>query len=441
MKTEFTEVSETRKNITFEIPPDVVSEEINRIAHDYMRQARIPGFRPGKAPASVVKQRYREQIIYDLAHDLIPRVVGEAIAERGLRPVRTPDIRDVVLEEGKPLTFVADFETLPPIEPGNYTGISVRRPPAVLEVGAVDHAIEHMQQRAARWHAVEDRPATTGDTILMDLTRTRRTRLLALPGEGAPPAPHPDDDKPENLQNVSVEVGAKQNPPGFDENLTDTSVGDTRTFTTIYPADYGVPELAGATVDYSVTVKGIRRRELPAIDDDFAKEVSDLDTLDALRTRVREDLQKQAEQEADHKMRHDLLHELSARLKTAPDVLVEQELARRLEDFVRRLMEQGVDPEKAGINWEEFRERQRPAASETVRSTLVLDEIASRESIEASDDDVSAEIGRFAERAGRTPTAVRATLEKEGALDRIRTGITREKTMNWLIEKANVING
>lgn len=441
MKTEFTEVSETRKNLTFEIPSDVVSEEIDRIAHDYMRQARIPGFRPGKAPAAVVKQRYREQIIYDLAHDLIPRVVGEALAERGLRPVTTPDIRDVVLEEGKPLTFVADFETMPPIEPGNYTGLTVRRPPAVLEVGAVDHALEHMQQRAARWHAVEDRPAETGDTVLMDLTRTRRTRLLAIPGEDAPPAPHPDDDKPENLQNVSIEIGGKQNPPGFDENLSGTAVGDARTFTTIYPADYGVPELAGATVDYAVNIKGIRRRELPPIDDDFAKEVSDLDTLDALRARVREDLQKQAENEADHKVRHDLLHELSARLKAAPDVLVEQELARRLEDFVRRLMEQGVDPEKAGINWEEFRDRQRPAASETVRSTLVLDEIAHRESIQATDEDVAAEIGRFAERSGRTPTAVRATLEKEGALERIRTGIAREKTMTWLIDKANVING
>ncbi len=147
MKTEFTEVSETRKHLSFEIPPDVVDAEIDRVAKGYSRSARVPGFRPGKVPAAVVKQRYRDQILYDVAHDLIPTVVGDALRERGLEPVATPDIRDVVIEEGQPLTFVADFETLPPIEPGDYTGLTLRKPPAVLEVGAVDRALEQLQQR------------------------------------------------------------------------------------------------------------------------------------------------------------------------------------------------------------------------------------------------------------------------------------------------------
>jgi trigger factor len=138
-------------------------------------------------------------------------------------------------------------------------------------------------------------------------------------------------------------------------------------------------------------------------------------------------------------MRHELLQELSGRLKAAPDVLVEQEIDRRLEELVRRLMEQGIDPTKADIDWRELRERQRAAADETVRSTLVIDEIARRESIAATDEDVAAEVERFAERAGRTAAAVRARLEKEGALDRIRAGIRREKTMAWLIDKANVV--
>jgi len=191
-------------------------------------------------------------------------------------------------------------------------------------------------------------------------------------------------------------------------------------------------------VDYAVTVKGIRKKELLALDDDFAKEVSELETLDALRDRLKSDLQKEAEMESEHKMRHELLQELAARLKTAPDVLVDHEIDRRLEEFVRRLMDQGVDPMKAGVDWKEFRERQRQAATETVRSTLVIDEIARREAIDASDDDLTKEIERFAERSGRTPTAVRARLDKEGGLDRIRAGIRREKTMSWLVEKANV---
>jgi trigger factor len=439
MKTEFTDVSDTRKHLTFEIPPEVVDAEIARVASGYSRTARIPGFRPGKVPASVVRQRYKDQILQDVAQELIPRLVGTALRERQLEPVATPDIRDVVIEEGRPLTFVADFETLPAIEPGDYTGLSLRKPPAVLEVGAVDRALEQLQQRAARWQPIEDRPATHGDTLLLDLTRTRRTSVIEIPGEG--PARGGADDKPETLQNVSIELGNPANPPGFDDHLSGTTAGDTRAFTVRYPVDYEIAELSGATVDYEVTVKGIRRKELLPLDDEFAKEVSDVETLDALREKIREDLQHGAEHEADHKVRHDLLTELASRVKATPDVLVDQEIDRRLEEFVRRLMEQGIDPMKTEIDWAEFRERQREAASGTVRGTLVLDEIARRESITATDEDLAAEIERFAERAGRTAAAVRARLEKEHALDRIRLGIRREKTMSWLLERANIVTG
>ena len=281
MKTEFTEVSETRKQLSFEIPPDVVDAEISRVAKGYTRSARVPGFRPGKVPASVVKQRYRDDILYAVANDLIPRLVGTELKERNLQPVATPDIRDVVIEEGRPLTFVADFETLPPIEPGEYVGLTLRKPAAVLEVGAIDQALAELQQRAAKWHPVDDRPAAAGDTLLIDLTRTRRTSVIEMPGEHRP-APGGADDKPETLPNVSIEIGAPANPPRFDDQLTGTTAGDTRQFTVDYPHDYEVKELAGATVDYSVTVKGVRRKEVPALDDDLAKEVSDTETLDAL---------------------------------------------------------------------------------------------------------------------------------------------------------------
>ena len=439
MKTEFTEVNETRKQLSFEVPQDVVEAEIARVTKSYAKQAKVPGFRPGKVPTTVVRQRYKEQILYDVAQAMVPRLVGDALKERELEPIVTPDIRDVEIEEGQPLKFVAEFETLPPIDPGEYTGLSVRKPPAVLEVGAVDRALEHLQERAARWHPVEDRAAEAGDTLLVDLTRTPQTRLIEIPGE--PPPSADGDAKPESLQNASIELGASANPPGFDEALAGVSPNDTRTFPVSYPADHQIKELAGTTVDYEVTVKGIRRKELLPLDDDFAKEVSELDTLEALRTRVQEDLQREAAQEADHKVRHELLQELSGRMKVAPEALVDGEIDRRLEEFVRRLMDQGVDPAKAEIDWQEFRTRQREPALETVRSTLVIDEIARRESIEATDEDLSGEIAKFAERSGHTAAAVRARLEKEGALDRIRAGVRREKTMTWLVEQANIVTG
>ncbi len=433
MKTEFTEVSETRKHLTFEVPPDVVEAAIERVATSLTRSARVPGFRPGHVPAKVVRQRYKDQILHDVAHDLIPRLVNDALRERGLEPVATPDIKDVVLEEGQPMTFLADFETMPQIEPGEYVGLSLTKPPAVLEVGAVDQALEQLQQRHARWQPVEGRGAEAGDTLLLDLTRTRRGSLIVIPGQSKP-----EGDTPETLENVSVEIGAAANPPGFDENLTGVVEGDRREFTVTYPADYEIKELADATVDYAVTVKGLRRRELLALDDEFAKEVSDLDTLEALKEQIHQDLQARAEEDADHAVRHALLEQLASRMTSAPDVLVEHEIDRRLEDFVRRLMEQGVDPMQVGVDWQEFRERQREAATATVKSTLVLDEIARREEIAAAPEDLDAEIAKFAERSGRTPEAVRATLEKEGALARLELGIAREKTMAWLLEKAQI---
>jgi trigger factor len=328
---------------------------------------------------------------------------------------------------------------MPEINLGEYAGLSLRKPPAVLEAGAVDRALEQLQQRAARWLTVEDRPADTGDTVIGDLTRKRRGRLIQLAGEASPPSEM--EGKPETMQNVSIEVGNAANPPEFNTELAGAPIGATREFAVSYPDDYEVKEMAGQTVDYSVTIKSIRRKELLPLDDDFAKEVSDLESLEALRGRIREDLQHGAEHDADHKLRHDLLTELGGRVRNVPDVLVEQEIDRRLQEFVTRLVDQGVDPMKAEINWQEFRERQRQPATETVKSTVAIDEVARRESIEATDEDVDKEIEKFAGRAGRTPAAVRARLEKDGAMERIRAGVRREKTMAWLIEKASVTHG
>ncbi len=436
MKHEYSETSETQKVLTFEVPADVVEVEIARVAAGYSKSARVPGFRQGKVPATVVRQRYKDQILYDVAHDMIPRLVSQVLKERELAPIATPDIRDVVIEEGQALTFAAHFETLPPIDPGTYTGISLRKPAAVLEVGAVDQTLEQLRQRAAKWLPVEDRASMTGDAVLMDLTRTVRGSLIVTPGEPS------GDSAPEPMENVSVEIGATANPPGFDEHLTGLKAGDTKSFTVNYPADYQMPELAGKTVAYDASVKAVRRKELADLDDSFAKEVSEFETIDALREQIKKDLQHQAEHDADHSVRHDLLKVLAGRLTNeVPATLVERETERRLEDLVRRLMEQGVDPMKANVNWQEFRERQKAGAEESVRSTLVLDDIARRENIEATEEDVDQEIAKFAERAGRAPAAVRARLEKEEGLDRIRAGIQREKTMTWLLDKAAIVNG
>jgi len=436
MKTEFIDISETQKNLHVEIPSDVVEAEIDRVTRDYSRQAKIPGFRPGKVPAKVVRQRFRDQILHEVAHELIPRAVDEALRERGVEPVDSPDIRDVVVEEGQPLKFTASFETVPPIDPGDYASIGLRRPPVIVESGEIEQALEQMRERAARYEPVEARAVEGGDTVQLDLDR-KALGPEPTPSGGA----KADEPRSERHENISVEIGAPANPPGFDEQLIGMNVGEQKTFSLTYPEDYAIKELASTAVEYAVAVRGIKRRSVPDLDDEFAKDLGEVDTLDALRARVREDLQHNKEHEADHQLRGDLLKQLAARVSgEVPAALVEREIDRRLEEFVRRLIEQQIDPMRANINWEEFRERQRDPAADAVKSALVLDEIARREHVAVSDDDINQEIERYAERSGRTPAAVRAKLEKEGGLSRLYSGLRRERAIDFLLSRVTIVH-
>ena len=425
MKAEFVDVSETRKRLNIEIPSDQVDAEIDRITARVGRSARVPGFRPGKVPTRVVWQRFRDDILHDVAHGLVPQAVEVALRERDVEPIDTPDVRDVVVEAGKPLTFTATFDTVPAFDPGDYRGIALRKTSVAIEEDAVDGMLERLRQRGARFDPIEGRPLGANDWATVDLTR----QMLG----GDPLA------APESHSDVTIEVGAQANPPGFDEQLIGLEAGAAKTFTVAYPADYAATELAGKSVEYTVAVKGVKQRVVPALDDEFAKDLGSFDSLAALRERVRPDLEHEATHESDGEMRGDLLKALAARVAfQVPDTLVEAELDRRVEDVARRLIEQQVDPRKAGIDWNDMRTAQRDQAIESVKATLVLDEIAKREPVTVNDDEVGQEIARFAERGQRTEAAVRAQLEKDNGIARLRSGMRREKTMDLLLANASI---
>jgi trigger factor len=424
MKTDFVDLTETKKSVAVEISSDVVDAQIERVARSYSRQARIPGFRQGKVPPTLIKKRFREQILHDVAHDLIPRAIDEALRERGLEPVDTPDVKDVALDEGQALTFTATFETLPPIEPGPLDTISLRRPAVTLEEGAVDTTITQLQHRAARYEPVEGRAVADGDTVTLDVERDE---------------PHGAHRHGHNHLDVVVEMGGKTNPPGFDDQIRGLEPGAEKSFTIHYPEDYAVTEMANTDVHYKVKVKDIRTRVLPNLDDEFAKDVGDFATLDALRDRITTDLQREAEREADRQLRAGLLKELAARVTVdIPDSLVERDLDRRTEEFSRRLVDQHIDPRRANIDWDGFRDGQREASRDSVKSALVLDEIARRENLTVTEADLENDVADYAERSGITPAAVRARLEKEGALSRLSAGLRREKAIDFVLAKAQV---
>ena len=356
---------------------------------------------------------------------MIPRVVGDVLRERGVEPVDTPDVRDVTIEPGQPLTFTASFDTVPAFEPGDYSTIALRRPSSDVDDEAVAGALERLRQRAARFEPVEGRGVEHGDTALVDLERR----------EGGPLGARPADIH----KGVSVELGSSANPPGFDQELVGLEAGATKTFTIHFPADYAAADLAGSDMTYTVTVHGIKKRVLPALDDEFAKDLGEFESLDALRARVREDLEHEARHNADREMRAELMKQLAARVPfEVPLSLVEREIDRRIEDFARRLMEQQVDPREAGIDWNAFRESQRDPAREAVGGALALDEVARREHLDVTEEEVEREIARYGERTGRTPAAVRARLEKEGGMARIYAGLRREKSIDFLMARATI---
>ena len=421
MKAEFVDVSETRKTVSIEIPREEVDAEIDRVARGYAKEARIPGFRRGKVPPSMVKQRFRDQILHDVTHTLIPRAVQDALQERGIEPIDSPNIEDVSLAEGQPLTFTAAVDMVPPFDPGDLSAITLRRTRHATTDEAVDRALEQLREQAARFEPVEGRPAADGDTVVMDLTQQNSA------------------GKDERHEDASVPLGAPGNPPGFDAHIVGMSPGENRTFEVAFPEDYSVPDLSGTTMTYTAAVKEIKRRVLPGLDDELARDLGRFDSLAALRDHVRTDLEAQAASAADRQVRNDLLERLSERVTfELPDSMVESELDRRLRELVDQMMAQNVDPRQAGVDWGQFRESQRDTARQAVTSALVLDEIARREGLQVTPENVDKEIERFAARAERTPDAIRAKLEKDGRISSLYTGLRREKAINLALARAKI---
>jgi trigger factor len=427
MKTELVDVNETRKKLVVEIPSDVVTAEITRLTARYGKQAKLPGFRPGKVPPRVIKQRFIGQILQDAAEHLVAHAVEDALAERGVQPVDTPDIKDLKVAEGQPLTFTAAFDVVPPFDPGDLTTIEVRRSAVVVEDEAVEQALKRLQERAARFDAAETTVAAAGHTLVVDLVRQGTDRNGVKGAE-------------DRHQQASIELGASSNPPGFDDQVTGMTVGETRSFTLTYPADHAVTELAGGSVDYTVTLTGLKQRVVPALDDEFAKDLGEFDSVEAVRARVRADLEAESTEAAERQVRNDVLKKLAERVPfEVPAALVDRETERRVEEFARRLVDQRIDPRQTNIDWTAFRDGQREPAVESVKSAIALDEVARRAGLQVTEADLDAEFARYADGTGRNPAAIRARLQQDGEIPRLAAGLRREKALAHVIGQAKIV--
>ena len=428
MKSGITELSGTRRRLDVEIPAADVDAAIDRLARRHRGRARVPGFRPGKVPMHIVRQRFKEDILHDAANDLVPAAVEAALEEHAVTTVDTPDVREISIDEGEPLTFHALFEVMPSITGLDYDALTLRRRPVTPDEGAEERALEQLRLRASRVVPVTDRPLEAGDIAILDLTRS------ADAGDGE------SGGFREPQQRATVELGVEGNPPGFDDEIAGLAVGDSKTFELTYPGGSAPAELAGRRVTHEVTVREHHRRELPDLDDAFAKSVGGFESLEKLKARIADDLGREAEIETRRGVRRDLLRQLAGRLTTeVPDALVEREIARRLEQVAAAMAQQGMDPRSANVDWNALQEEQREPSLEAVRASLVLDEVARREDVSVSDEDVEQEVARHAERLGQTPAAVRARLERDEGIARLSESLRREKAIDLLLSRATIV--
>ncbi|MGA9882463.1 MAG: trigger factor [Candidatus Acidiferrales bacterium] len=415
-----------KREIELEIPAENVQKATERVARDIARVARVPGFRPGKAPVALVRRRFADDIQGEVLQSLVPEYLEKALDEKKMVPVTRPEVDKVEFKDGEPLKFRAVFEVLPEFDLGDYKNVTVQVDEIEVGDAQVDKAIEEMRERAAVYVPVEGRSAQNGDSVSV--------KLIGAPVEGGEPV---------QADNILVHLGSEETLASFTENLTGVNVGETKRFRTEYPADYPDPKLAGKAYDYTVEVLGIKEKKLPELNDEFVKEAAgekaDISTLDELRKKLRENMEAAKEQQEKSQAQERILDELVKQHDfPVPEALVESQMDTRLDRAVRSLAAQGVDPRAVNVDWVAMRRRQHDRAVADVKAELLLDRVASAEKIEINDEELDKELAAVAERSGESATSLRARLTKQDALDRIKSKLRSDKTIDWLYRTARI---
>jgi len=333
-----------RRELELEIPAEDVSKATEKVAKEIARVARVPGFRPGKAPVSLIKRRFADDIKGEVLQSLVPEKVEKAVAEQKLNPVSQPQVDKLDFNEGQPLKFRAVFEVLPEFELAKYKGLDIEMPAMEVTDDDVNKALDETRERAAAFAPVEGRAVENGDFVQL--------KLAGTPDGGGDPI---------QADSVMCHVGAEETMQPFNENLLGANVGDHKTFDVDYPADYPDAKLASKKFHYDADVTAIKVKKLPELNDDFAKDVSDATTLDELKKKIRESLEHEREHRRKDLQREKIIFELvKGHDFPVPESLVEHQKDVRLERVVRSLAQQGVDPRAVNLDWVSLRQRTQP---------------------------------------------------------------------------------
>ena len=412
-----------KRTLEFTIPAEVVEAETDRVAADFSAKVKIPGFRPGKIPKSLILKRFESDVRQQVLDNLLPRYFKERVEKEELKVVGRPSVRDVHFHAGEPLRFTAEIEVTPEFELGEYTGLSVsyREPKATEE--DIDRRLDNLRERHATFVNIDPRPAADGDHAVVSLMST-----AGLSGE------------PISQDETTIHIGGEGTLPAFSENLRGLTPGEEKEVAISYPADHANARLAGKTVTFLLRLKGLRSKELPEVDDEFAQAAGDYKNVAELRDDLRKQLLREREFLAQQEAKQQLVETLIDRHDfPVPEAYIEQQLHSVLERQMRDMALQGIDPSKADVDWVEVRRANRDRAARDVKASMVLERIADREAIETLVEDMDREIQRISKQLREPAAAVRMRYEKDGTLRRIANSIRTEKVLNFLFERARKI--
>jgi len=413
-----------KKELLIEIPVDVVRREADTVTAHYARKARIPGFRPGRAPASLVERHFREDIRSDVVQALLPKYFEEAIKEQKWSVVGRPHFEDLRFEEDQPLACKATFEVVPEVELGQYKELEVEEKESQVTEAGIDQAVEALREQAATFEVVSDRPAADGD----QLTVSHKAYDLKAPGS-----------RPVEVPEDAIELGAEQIPAEFNENLRGVRPGEVREFQVSYPEDYHQRAMAGKIFRYRVEVNSIKHKVVPAADDELAKSVSEFSTLEELRAKLGKDLSERAKQRSEMAAKHELVEQLLRRHEfPVPEVMVEARLDSKFRRALSGLMAQGVDPRQTSIDWRKLREDARPEAEKEVRASLLLSKIAEAEGLQVSEEEVDEVIRGMAQEAHEPPATLKTRLTRDGDLDTLKSTRRNQKAIDFIYRSAKI---
>ncbi len=420
MKVAVEAIEGCKRRLAVEAPVDVVQQEWERAYGRVQKQARLPGFRKGHVPRSLVKVHFSDDVRREVAEHLIPDVYRRALSEAKLDPVNEPDLQEVRLEEGAPLSFVAVVEVKPAIALAEYKGVEVEHAPTAVTADELSATLENMREQQAQFHAVE-RPAATGDLVVVDYT-------VAIDGHD-----------PSSQSGYEFLVGAKTVLPEIDDAVVGLRASEERQVALRFADDHRREDLRGRGGNATVKVVEVKEKSLPALDDEFAKSLGEFATLEALRAELQKQLQARREHDEQRALQEKVVDAVIAQHEfTVPDALVMRQVAHRVEHARESVRRQGIDPERMPWDYEKLIAELRPGAEKAVRRALLLEAIADKEAIAPSDTDVDAEVEKLAQASQRPTPALRRMMEKSGDLEGLRQGIRDRMTLELLVANAKV---